>query len=57
MARMETTLSFLEGRCFERPNWRSVYTNVWQVLSQSLAAWRLDGGTGGKRITSLASCK
>ena len=49
----------LDGGSFERPiNRRTVNrANVWQVLSQSPAAWRVDGGTGGERSTSRIGCK
>jgi len=31
--------------------------NVWQVLDQSLAAWRVNGGTGKNTNTIPSPCK
>src|SRR6266849_9523939 len=31
--------------------------NVWQVLDQSPAAWRVNGGTGKNTNTKLSPCK
>src|SRR5229473_2906019 len=59
LVQRETKL-YLQGRSYRRrqPDRDAVARqNVWQVLDQSPAAWRVNGGTGKNTNTNLCRCK
>lgn len=52
--------SYLQGRSYRRrksDRCAVARQNVWQVLDQSPAAWRVNGGTGKHSNTNLRRCK
>src|SRR6266478_4287056 len=59
LVQRETKL-YLQGRSYRRrQSDRDAVArqNVWQVLDQSPAAWRVNGGTGKNTSTKLSRCK